>query len=486
MLYKHNKMAVILIGFVLLGSLARAQDTNSGSQKPLQPISPLGPDKTVGGPVQASGDSSAGGEVEAIPDSHALAGAQELTLGSPAFGRGFLLPSFSAVTNVSTNPFIVTTSSHPATLSTSFFAGRLGVNRVSGRSELLLDYVSGGSFSNDPLLGNSLIQGLEATETIRTGRWATLFGDQLSYLSNSLFGSGGLGGMKNLGTSLGNGVGSNPGLSSRFAPVESFYLLGMPRINNTAIGQTTYSLTRRAMLTFVGSYSLLDFRNAPLQNSQTASYQVGYDYLLSRQNSISVFYRYDDFHFSNLTQGIRDHNIEAAFARRLTGRLSFQIGGGPSIYQYQNPLSGSGTETGPTIFAALKYQLRYTGFGFNYTHGLTNGGGILPGAKTDSFTGTTTRSLGRNWDVSLDGGYSRNQAVQQTLVNAFGISPSTWFVTTQVKRRFVAYGALFVSYNATGQSNLAPICNLPGCMISSSAHTVSLGYTWGLRPRVLE
>jgi hypothetical protein len=417
-----------------------------------------------------------------------VAGAQELTLGSSGSVRDFLLPSFSIVTQAGTNPFTSGSTPHPDPLSSSFLAGRLGLNEVSGRSQLLLDYVAGASFSNDPTLGNSLIQGLDVSETIRSGRSSVLFADHFSYLSSSPFGFGGLGGLKNLGVGLGNGVGSSPGISSSFAPSDSIYLSGLPRANNAALGQVTYELSHRSSVNVVASYGILDYLNSPLENANVYSFQGGYGYLLSRLNSISVFYRFDDFSFSNLphTAGIHDHRAQAAFARRITGRLSWQIGGGPSIQHYQNPRSGSATVIGPNVFTGLAYRLRYTGFGFSYSHGLTNGSGVLPGALTDSLSGRVTRTFGKNWDSAIEGGYSRNEALLQTSSATGSTNPSTWFTTARISRLFVGYGAFSVAYSAAGQSSLSSICTLPSCKISSLTQTVSLGYTWALRPVHLE
>lgn len=487
MFCKLRKVGLILSSVLLMGPMANAQSTNNGSQQPLPPLSPLGPLKTVGDPV-TPGDTATGESQQMMPDTHPLAGVQELTLGASASAHNFILPSFSVVTQAGTNPFITGAGgpSHPGTLSTSYLSGRLGLNRMSERSEFLLDYVAGGSFSNDPTQGNSLIQGLETSETIRWGRWSLLLADQFNYLANSPFGFGGLGGLKNLGVSLGNGVGSSPGISPSFAPGQSIYISGTPRINNTGLGQTNYALSHRSSLTFVGSYTVLKFLEGPLPNSNFASIQAGYDYLLSRQNSVSVLYRFSEFSFSNAARGIHDQCIQVAFARRITGRLSLQISSGPSIQAYQQPLSGSGIVVSPTVSTGLKYQLRYTGFGLNYTHGLTNGSGILPGAETDTFSGTISRTFGRNWNFSIDAGYSRNQAIRQTLAATVGASPQTWFTTTRISRRFVGYGAFFAGYNASGQSSLSSLCTLPACGINSFTSTASVGYTWGLRPIILE
>jgi hypothetical protein len=481
----HIRVGVLLSALAAFSSISRAQTTPAGVAQPLPPVAPLGPDKTVGDALPDPADLSPGSKQQIIPDSRPLAGAQELTLGSLANAHSFLLPSFSVITQAGADPF-TTGASHPDVLSTSYLTGRLGVNQVSSRSSFLLDYVAGASFSNEPAMGNSLIQGLDATETIQWSRWTLLFGDQFSYLSSSPFGFGGVGGVKNLGVSLGNGAGSSPGISSSFTPTDSVYVDGLPRINNTAIGQATYALSHRASLNFIGSYGILDFVNSPLQDSSIIGFQGGFNYLLSRLNSISVFYRFDTLSFLNLLQGIQDHSAEVAFGRRITGRLSWQVGGGPSIEVYQRPISGSGTSVSPRAFTGLVYRLRYTGFGLSYSHSLTTGSGVLPGAQTDVFSGRVTRTLAKSWDTSLEGSYSRNQAIRQTLGTSVSASPNTWFTTARVSRLFVGYGAFSLSYNVAGQSSLATICTLPSCKVASLVQTVSLGYTWGLRPVQLE
>jgi hypothetical protein len=485
MLGKFSKAGIILGSLVLLGNLAHAQSTSNGSQQALPPVAPLGAARTVDDLVQP-GDSSAGGGQPIIPDSRPLAGIQDLTLGSSASGHNFLLPSFTVVTQLGSNSLGSGsgTTSYPGTLSTSFLTGRLGLNQVSGPSELLFDYVAGSSFSNDPRQGNSLIQGLGASEALRWSRWFLLFSDDFDYLSDSSFGFGGLGGLKNFGVPLGNGVGSSPGISTSFAPGDSVFINGMRRINNVVAGQANYALSHRSSLTIAGSYSVLDYSNSGLLNSGHATFQGGYDYLLSRRNSVSFFYTFDTISFSGSMQTIQEHSVQAAFARRIAGALSWEIGGGPSIVEYQTPLSGSGRVVTPTAFTALKYRLRYTAFSLHYRHGLTNGSGVLLGSQTDDFSGTVSRTFGKNWDSSIETGFARNQAIGQTVSTA--VSPKAWYTSARLERHFVGYGALFLAYSAWGQSSLTSICTLPSCKVGSLISTGSVGYTWGLRPVKLE
>jgi hypothetical protein len=203
-------------------------------------------------------------------------------------------------------------------------------------------------------------------------------------------------------------------------------------------------------------------------------------------NSISVFYRFNEIRFSGLSQRIEDHSVQVSYALRITGRLSFQLGGGPSVNLYQSPLAGGSAVTSWTASSSLSYHYRHLGTGLSYNHFVTGGSGLLVGARTDLLSGNLNHPLNRDWDATVSGGYSKNHALQQTTSNANSTSPQAWFATVQVSRHFVLYGSLFIGYSASGQSSLASICTLPACGVSSLSSSVTIGYNWGLRPIVVE
>jgi hypothetical protein len=200
---------------------------------------------------------------------------------------------------------------------------------------------------------------------------------------------------------------------------------------------------------------------------------------------MSVSYGFNRLMLANSQQGTDDHSVQLSFARRVTGRLSVQIGAGPDIQVYRAPLAGPGTVVSWALNSGLTYQFRNVGAGFDYTHSLTGGSGVLPGAETDMFSGHLGRRFG-NWETSVSAGYSRNRALQQTLANARGITPQGWFGGAQASRHFVRYGSLFFAYNVSRQSGLTGICALVACATNTVTQTVSIGYNWGFRPIVLE
>ena len=127
-----------------------------------------------------------------------------------------------------------------------------------------------------------------------------------------------------------------------------------------------------ASLTFVGGYSLLDSLDDAQLNYGDVIFTAGYNYQLSRKNTIGLSYQYSSFNYTNFDQSIKSNVIFASYARRITGKLAFQASGGPDIALIRMPLTtapgtssgtGSTTPTGymtqiyASINTALQYQL---------------------------------------------------------------------------------------------------------------------------------
>jgi len=415
-----------------------------------------------------------------IPDTRPLAGVQTLSLGSPAASHSFLLPSFGVTSAIQFTPGN-NAAGNSSPESTTFLSGRLALNRISGRSELLLDYLAGGGFSSHSSQSSSLIQSLDLSESIRGGRWSLTLGEQFSYLPASSFNFGGLGGLGNFGVNLA-GVGTTPGFRQDLIPNQSILTSLAARISSATMAQTTYALGYRSSLSFFGTYGTLHFTDTGFQNSSSVNAGAGYNYLLSPLNSMSVSYGFSRFTFANQPFRADSHSVQLSFARRITGRLSFQIGAGPDVQVYQAQLVGPGTLLSWGLNTGLSYQLRDWLAGFGYTHGLSGGSGVFSGAETDVFSGHLNRRFG-TWQTGLVMGYARNRSLQQTAINV--TAPQSWFGGAQINRQFAGFGNLFLFYNASRQLGLSGICPPPACR-TSLTQTVSIGYNWGFRPIILQ
>lgn len=445
---------------------------------------PVGAQDSGDAPKPAMSGDSVTAELQSspdVPDTRPLAGAQDLSLGGQKASHSFLLPSFAVTSAVEFNSSD-RNNGRPSPETTTYISGRLGLNKMSSRSELLLDYLAAGGFSNYANQNSSVVQSLDVSETIRGGRWSQMWGDHLTYLPSSSFNFGGLGGVNGLGVGLST-VGSTPGFRQDLVPGEPIITNNAARINNAAIAETSYLLGYRSSVTVFGSYSILRFVDGGLQDSSTIGAGAGYNYLLSPLNTMSIGYGYTKLIFSGLPERAEGHSALVSFARRITGRLSGQVGAGPQVQLFTAHVSGSGTVISWTLNSGLNYQLANWGLGFGYSHSLTGGSGVLSGAETDLFSGHAGRKLG-NWQTSSGIGYSRNRALQQTAGSTF-VSQG-WFAGAGLTRQFVRFGSLSIGYNASRQTNLSTVCPLTACVSPGLTQTVSIGYSWGFRPIVLE
>lgn len=482
-LFEKHIIGGFLASCLIFGvSAGMAQDPKTDPQQPQQPITPAGANDSAnsGAVVPYSKE-----EPSAEPDTRPLAGFQKLSLGTNQADHSFLLPSFSVVGQVQSNPYLSGQVSNTNVTGSGSITGRLALNRITSVSSLSLDYLTGASFSGDSGQGTSGIQSLDFSDTFHRGRWSLLVGDQLMYLSQSPFGFGGLGGLNGYGVPLGNGgVGTGSGLDG-VSPDQTILTNGA-RISNGVVGQTDYALSHRSSLTIGANYGVLKYIGDGFNNNSTVSFQSGYNYQLNRKDTVTVAYHYGRFMFANGTPGFQNHSIEFGYARRITGRLSFQIAAGPDIQMYAAPLKGSSELLSWTLSSSLNYSHGSFGAGLNYSHAVNAGSGVLNGAESDTVAGTLSQALNRDWNGSLGFGFSKNRALQQTTANANSISPQVWFFSARVSRRFFANGNLFLNYSLSKQSSLASICTLPACQVGAMTHTGSIGYTWGLRRIILE
>jgi len=486
MAHKLCICGIVLGGLALWTPLGSAQSPGTGAQQPT-PANPT-PEGTGAGAPPKEGASGAPvlGDQDLVADTNALAGVLDLTIGLPPAGHSLLLPSFGVTFQAQANPYVSGQFGSGGVIESGYLVGRLALSKSSGRSNLMLDYSTGGSFSSNSTMGSYGVQNLHFSDSIHWGRWSTVVGEQFSYTPQSPFGFAGLGSLNNLGVGLGSVTLSNSGFQDGFLPSQSIFVDGSPQISNAVIGEVDYALSHRASLSFSGSYNLIDFVDAGFQNNRGATFQGGYNYQLDRLNSVAVFYRFSANMPTGLSQGIQDHSVQFSYARRITGEMSFQVGGGPDVQIFKSPLAGPSTVVNWTGSSSLIYQYRHLKTAFSYIHSVTGGSGILPGAQTDQFSGNISRVINRDWEGSVSTGYSRNHAFQQTTPNSGSTTPQSWFVMAQISRNFVRYGSLFIAYSASGQSSLASICTQPACQVSSLSSTGSIGYNWGLRPIVLE
>jgi hypothetical protein len=495
--------SLVLLCLPIMVARAQTQPQNQpasqGQPTPLQPqdqpTQPVPPDRSpyaspVGTPVVPDTVSLSG----LNPDTRSLAGAQLLSLGIPATHRTVWNPYVSLTTAADSEPL---TFGQSGWTTWDSLAVGLDLRHTSLASDLQLTYFGSGWTSNQSGVGTYVTQQLGIAETFRSHRYSISLIDQVGYLPEAAFGFGnGFG--SSFGLSGSSAAAGTLGLQAGFSP-DQLILTGLgQRLSNTFITEIDRHLTPRSELTFVGSYGLLHYFQNNLVNDSDVVLQGGYSHQMNRKDTIAFFYQFAGYRFQNVNQSIDNHSVQVSYARRVTGRLTFQVAAGPDLSVSRTPFNNCGagciqvvTPSGTRQFSwsassTLNYQLRRTGLGLFYSHGVTSGSGILLGGLADNASGSVnrqfTRTLGAAWLV----GYSRSSgfalgagSTQTNQTYNFGYTGLT------LNRTLGRSVFIDLSYQAQYQTANSAFCITTPCGTSFLLHQASLGFRWSPRPRPL-
>jgi hypothetical protein len=424
---------------------------------------------------------------QAAPDTSSLSGFQNFSLGLPT-ARSYWQPHAEVSLAADSNG--LETPSGTSWSAVGILTGGIDVNRASGNSDLALSYTGGGTFSNQSDVGNGAFQNLSVTDRYSFRRVTISVLDNFSYLPQDAIGFAGLGG------TLIPGATGTGGLGTAFTPGQSILIGQGQSIANASDGEVDVALSHRSSLTFVGGYSLLHYPDTNLLDYNSAIFRGGYNYQITAKDTIAVLYQYNRISYSSFNQLISSHSAELTYGRRVTGRLAFQVAGGPQVTVANiaitgtpvvsgSPASGSTTQIGWTLTSSLNWRVKRGSLGAQYFHGVTGGSGVLGGAIDDTFTGTATRQVSRTISGNINGGYSHIRGVPIGTIIAGG---------TPNQRYDYAFGgaslvhpishalALNLSYQLQYQTSNAAVCSGTVCGSNIIVHLVSFGVTWRARP----
>jgi hypothetical protein len=470
----------VLFVVFLSAPIVQAQETDPAKNDPReQPVAPyLAPLPAGSSSVLALNSPLGGGEqVQLAGNQQPLSGVQASTVGPVVGARNFLVPSFSATSQLATNSSS-TGIGHPTDF--NYLLGMLDLNHVTDRSELLVHYTGGGLFSS---YQNSAIQDLELSYNFKWQRWSLLVGGEVSFLSESPFGFGGFGGLDFLSGDSPFGPGGF--LNGVLGPNQTIPTIMVPRLSDTLVSQIEYKVSPRSSWTASGAYGTLDFFGVDYINSADALFQTGYNYSLSPQSTIAVIYTFDDFRFTKFAQTIEDHVVKFAYSRYVTGRLSFQLAAGPSVVLLSGVLTGSSNYPSWVLDAALNYKWDRTTLLLSYDHLVTGGSGVLVGAQTGQAQATIERKLSPKWRASLSLGYASNASLIPTATSSSSERYNSWYAAARFNHQMRPGTDFFLSYGARLQAVTPASCTSSSCGGNFISNEISAGFNFGLRPILL-
>jgi hypothetical protein len=363
--------------------------------------------------------------------------------------------------------------------------GNISLLQNWSRSQFALNYSGGGNFSTDSAVGNGWYQQLGAVQTFSWARWQLVLLDQFSYLPQSQFGFGAGSGLATpgVGGSLSPGL---PGLQPGANPSQSIFTAVGPRYQNSFGTQINYSLTKRTSVTLGGVFSILRFTEAGNIESNDSYFNAGYNYEITRTDTLGVVYHFSAYHYIDNPQALGSHSLRAAYGKKITGRIALQLAGGPQITTFRVPAEGS-TKTryvSGSVSADLSCAIPEGSLSLSYMHGVTNGSGVFLGAISDQITGRVSRKISRVWSGQAHLGYAHNRNVE-TVSGVQDQTFNTVYLGGSVARPLGRNANLSLGYTAYIQSSNNPSCIGPSCNTSYTTHQITIGFGWHTRPLVL-
>ena len=411
------------------------------------------------------------------PDTTPLTGAQTPGLGTTEFRHSYWVPGFTVATTAQSNPYGGGSSGW---FDTTYLAGNLSLLENWSRSRLALNYSGGGYFSTDGTQGNGTYQQLGVAQSFTWQRWQLQFFDEFAYLPTTQFGFGGLSniGAPGIGGTLTPG---SPGLGNPYVPDQSVLFSNGPRYSNSFATQATFEVSRRGSITLVGSYGILRFTDSGNIGNDDEIGSIGYNYILSKKDTLGVLYRFSGYHYMGFPQALGNHVFNVAYSRRITGRLAFSLFGGPEITTFRIPVGTSTSRIDGAFGTSLSYALKSGGVTFGYTHGTSGGSGVLVGSTEDQVNAGATKQLSRLWTAHGNFGFGR---IHGFTPSGAPSSPgyNSYYFGAGLDRPLGRNANLSFGYTAYVQQLNAAACS--GCG-TSTQHQISVGFSWHTRPFVL-
>jgi hypothetical protein len=206
--------------------------------------------------------------------------------------------------------------------------------------------------------------------------------------------------------------------------------------------------------------------------------------LFTRKDTIGVFYRFSGYHFSGQPTAYGNHSINAAYGRKLTGRLALQLYGGPSFTTSRISLNGDTLSHGVNVGANLTVGIHNGGLSAGYSHGISGGSGVLTGSTADLLNFGASHRLGRIWSGQVNFGYAHNTPIQ-----GFGPSISqtynTWNFGAGLNRPLGRTATFGIAYNATLTSYSSTGCTGASCNPNQTYNYITINFQWRTRPFIL-
>ncbi len=276
------------------------------------------------------------------------------------------------------------------------------------------------------------------------------------------------------GSSLGNLQSTSTSLQSNLLPNQSILIGQVGTITNTALIELDAHLGARGVVTMAASYGLLHFDSSQLTDTGQASLVAGYNRNMTLRDSVALEGAFTRFNYQDSSTSISTEYFSARYARRISGRSSIELGGGPQVTQ-SSVSQVNQVYLGWQARGNVQYKMRRMNLSAQVSRNISGGAGVLDGATITTGQGAINFVLSRYSSMSLNSGASRNQQLGSTQ------SYDTQFAGVAFNHKIGRYTNLFLSYDFQHQT--APsVCTGLACSYVGLRNVFGIGYAWNYRP----
>jgi len=456
----------VFLMFVLTAAPSTAQAQRDGYANPPAPAA-----RGVSGPAVLQPNPRA----QATPDTHTLSGGELLSVGSLEQSRTVFNPSFYVSETGQTGT--ATAGGSSGLTSLTLLGGALNVDRTWSNSHLVTTYSGGATIQPGTGFGNDSFHDFAISEEITWDRWRLRLRDDLLFSPGASFGGSGMGGPGLLGQ-FASANSSLSEIGSTFVLGQTIYTGRVNRLRNTALAGAEYAFSRRAVMTFTGSYGVLHFLDPGFIDSQNITGQVGFDYQLDPRNSVALIGGFGRTDYRGSPFVTDNYLTQFAYGRKITGRLAFQIAAGPTLIRLRNTGVGNVQQWVLGLNSALSYEQRRGGYSFSYTHGFSGGSGVFLGGTAHVVGANMHRRLTRFWTANLNTGYAWNTTLDGSGTTPFVIQ--AWYGGANLGHQLGRHMYVAFNYGAQRQSGAAA-CPLLSCGGSGLQQNFGVMLRWHLR-----
>lgn len=340
-------------------------------------------------------------------------------------------------------------------------SGRFALRRSRATGETDLSYSGGGMLYRRRDSFDRSFHRAGLTKTFITPRWNLLAADHFEYLPDAPF--------FEYGSST-SGTGFQPGLSPNDA-----VLVGdnEPRYSNRAALEVTHTLSARSSLTAGASYGLLRFLNVGLLGNSTYNYSGGLNHMVTRRDTLGVRYTDKRFVFQTSDATVVSHSPAFVLEHRVENRILAHVEAGPELYVISEAPNRSLTHWTWAAEAGFEFAAHKSTFASSYSHGASDGSGVMVGSELHAAMGRVEQRLSSQWSAAVEGSWSRSESITP---GPAALSNLTVFMgTAGIERRVTPFASVYLRYAYANESRPQTCAEL-SCVAGLNRQMAEVGF----------